>query len=211
MIKTYKSLPQAFTHHSCLRKTIHPLLGTTRSHSSCEQGIILPQTLQIPPEPQRKQTQFDKSCASALDRIFAWQLQLQIPLHLLNNRIFIAREGTFKKQNDKPHVGTHWHDSVTQVLNRDVSAQSPQLLFPGFTLLPTTTVCFCMAHFSLLPLFVSLNSEKTACGVGTWHLEQKAVSLPGPNTVCQLWLVSSAAHHVPHSAVAGYTTKEHAL
>lgn len=86
---------------------------------------------------------------------------------------------------------------------------SPQLLSLGFTFLPTKTVCFCLAHLSLLPLFVSLNSERAACGVGFQCLEQKVGSLPGPNADHQLWCGSLAPHHGLHDAVAGYTPEEH--
>lgn len=66
-----------------------------------------------------------------------------------------------------------------------------------------------MAHLSLLPLFVSLNSERAACGVGFQRLEQKVASLPGPNADHQLWCGSLAPHHGLHDAVAGYTPEEH--
>lgn len=161
---SYNSFPQSFTYHPCLRKPIHP--STAPGHHLPSLIPWAGQTLQVPPEPQRKPTQFDKSHASALGHIFAWPLiQLQIPLHFLQPDADCTGSH-FKKYNGKHHAGTGWNNSVMQVLNMDGSASYPHLSFFPWTPLSFQPQRFVFAG-SMFPQYPCLlNSERPACGVG---------------------------------------------
>lgn len=143
------------------------LQGIICPHWSCEQGIILPQTLQVPPEPQRKPTQFDKSRASALGHVFVWPLiQLQIPLHFLQPDADCTRSH-FKKYNGKHCAGTGWSNTIMQVLNMDGSAPYPLLSFFPWAPLSCQPQRFGFAGSMFPQCSCLLNSERPAYGVCT--------------------------------------------